>query len=441
LRGERTNALSAHNLTSASDAAKRARRFDSAPRNEQLNRNGDPDVESPSEEDLKQKLDSLQAAYEEQRTTNSQLKRDHQEELLAINSSCKELEQNLSAVNSNHKELGRKYTALEQKCQGLVNSSNQLNLKHATDVEEQNRASQEIARLREDISDRNGERQYLQAKLDDLKALHIRSINSVGTGLEPVTDKTFEDNFRNLQDKVGDWSRKISKHKGEGHPTAAIDLTSVHRLPARVNDINRLKLAKLIETAAWDFLEDAVFSRWLPGFDEDAQEHLNGILHAVQLGDATSTRERAEYWRAYTASLLFQNFEIKRMFEARAKDLSNKFMASILVNAAPMERYTMALFEIVHSAIVVGAQMRCQRGIYEIDNAVQLGVPYDSSKMINQDFTDENEEYGDNSRVWCILSNGWVKRDHRSSESRMQVCKARVFIEVVREDIQEVSCY
>ena len=157
--------------------------------------------------------------------------------------------------------------------------------------------------------------------------------------------------------------------------------------------------------------------------------------------DTTSTGERAEYWRAYTVSLLFQNFDSKRISEERAKDLSNIFMARVSVNATSMERYAMTLFEIIHSAIIMSTQMRCQRSIYEIDNSVQLGAPYDSSKMINQDFTDENEEYGDSARVRCILSNGWVRRDHRSSETRMQVCKARVFIEVASGDIQGAPCY
>ena len=198
----------------------------------------------------------------------------------------------MSAVDSNRKELEQKYTAPQHGYQGLVNRFNQLNQKYVHDTEARkksyysmkNRAEQEITSLEEVVDLCNEERQCLQAKLDDLKALHIRSVNSVSTGLEPITDKTFEDKFRNLQDIVGDWSRKISKHKGEGPSTAAIDLANVHRLPARVSDIGRLRLAKLIETAVWDFLEDNVFSRWLPGLGQDGQENLNGILSAVQLG-------------------------------------------------------------------------------------------------------------------------------------------------------------
>ena len=271
MRDERTT----YNLASASNAAKRASQLDSAFRNERLNRNSDPEVEPSSKEDLKRKLNSLEAAYDEQYAINNQLKKTHEERLSAV-----------------HKEWEQKYTALEQKHEDLANRFGQLDLKYANDAKAwnksyfsmKNRAEDDTARLREAKNRHNEERQCLQAKLDELNALHIRSVNSVGTGLEPITGKTFEDKFRSLQDKVGDWSRKISKQTGEGHHTAVIDLTSAHRIPARVSDINQLRPTKLIETAAWDFLEDTVLSRWLPGFGEDDQERLNEMLRAIQLG-------------------------------------------------------------------------------------------------------------------------------------------------------------
>jgi len=42
----------------------------------------------------------------------------------------------------------------------------------------------------------------LKAKLDELHASHIRSVNSVGTGLDPISDKTFEDRFRCIHDEA-----------------------------------------------------------------------------------------------------------------------------------------------------------------------------------------------------------------------------------------------
>jgi len=46
------------------------------------------------------------------------------------------------------------------------------------------------------------EKTQLKKRLDTLQTSHIQSVNSVGTGLEPISDQTFEDRFRALQDEV-----------------------------------------------------------------------------------------------------------------------------------------------------------------------------------------------------------------------------------------------
>jgi hypothetical protein len=46
------------------------------------------------------------------------------------------------------------------------------------------------------------ERQQLKAKLDGLTNAHVQSVSSVGTGLEPISDQTFDDRFRALRDSV-----------------------------------------------------------------------------------------------------------------------------------------------------------------------------------------------------------------------------------------------
>jgi SMC interacting uncharacterized protein involved in chromosome segregation len=42
----------------------------------------------------------------------------------------------------------------------------------------------------------------LKRNLQELQADHVRSVNSIGTGLESIADKTFEDTFRGLQKQV-----------------------------------------------------------------------------------------------------------------------------------------------------------------------------------------------------------------------------------------------
>jgi hypothetical protein len=216
------------------------------------------------------------------------LRQDNKDLLNKFNQLRLDYDDDIGGWNSTYKKLEQKYTALRQENKDLLNKSDRLRVRYDTDIEHWKGSyystKKDIAHLRKVINHHDEDRQYLQSKLDELEALHIRSVNSVGTGLEPITDKTFEGDFRNLQDKLGDWSRKIFKHKGEGHPTAAIDLTSAYRLPAKVNNVNQLKLTKLIEMAAWDFLEDTVLSRWLPWLGEDGQKSMNELRVAVQLG-------------------------------------------------------------------------------------------------------------------------------------------------------------
>jgi len=46
------------------------------------------------------------------------------------------------------------------------------------------------------------EKDDLLSKYEELRVLNIRSISSVGTGLEPISDQTFQDKFRTLHRKV-----------------------------------------------------------------------------------------------------------------------------------------------------------------------------------------------------------------------------------------------
>lgn len=41
-----------------------------------------------------------------------------------------------------------------------------------------------------------------KAKFDELNSLHIRSVNLVATGLEPISDQEFKTSIRGLQDQV-----------------------------------------------------------------------------------------------------------------------------------------------------------------------------------------------------------------------------------------------
>lgn len=85
-----------------------------------------------------------------------------------------------------------------------------------------------------------------------------------------------------------------------------------------------------------------------------------------------------------------------------------------------------ALREIFHAIFITAAELRCQRGLYEVEQ-LQPGVEFDEDLMDDLD----NKEFGSEVKmvVKVVLSNGIVKRPCRGSEEVIgRVCKPRVLI-------------
>jgi len=96
-----------------------------------------------------------------------------------------ELEDDYKKLDSTKNQLEAKCKQLESICRGLRKTQEEENAKAILAVEE-----------------RTSERDHLKSKLLELQAQHVRSVNSVGTGLEHISDQTFKDNFRTQHDKV-----------------------------------------------------------------------------------------------------------------------------------------------------------------------------------------------------------------------------------------------
>jgi len=89
----------------------------------------------------------------------------------------------------------------------------------------------------------------------------------------------------------------------------------------------------------------------------------------------------------------------------------------------------MALQDILHSVMYLAARLRCQRGVYEVDESVQLGDPYNDETMV--DIKDPDVE--DHATVSCIISRGLVKRPYKgATDVEELICKARVLVTVKR---------
>lgn len=90
-----------------------------------------------------------------------------------------------------------------------------------------------------------------------------------------------------------------------------------------------------------------------------------------------------------------------------------------------------ALQQRLRKAMVLAAELKCQRGAYELDDNIMIGDPYDETRMDDVGFTEDTCE---TPVVSCILSKGWVRRPFAGAERvDSRVYKARVLVEEARK--------
>jgi hypothetical protein len=74
----------------------------------------------------------------------------------------------------------------------------------------------------------------------------------------------------------------------------------------------------------------------------------------------------------------------------------------------------------------LASELKCQRGVYEMDSNIQVGDLYDDLRM--EDATCA-EDVGEGAIVGVVLSKGWVKRPFRGAQHVEEIiCKARVLV-------------
>lgn len=93
------------------------------------------------------------------------------------------------ALEDENKKLKRK---LHRQQDDFEKGYNELNRKYENELR---KAASERFEHQEQIA-------YLEQRHEELTASHIRSVSSIGTGLEPISDETFEREFRKLHDDV-----------------------------------------------------------------------------------------------------------------------------------------------------------------------------------------------------------------------------------------------
>ncbi|KAF8544621.1 hypothetical protein BDD12DRAFT_481318 [Trichophaea hybrida] len=172
------------------------------------------------------------------------------------------------------------------------------------------------------------------------------------------------------------------------------------------------------------------------------------FISNVHTLDKSEGNGRSEYWRAYTISLLFQNPSVRQGLGRDEKGPAHLIALFYAVQTNPAEledKFYLTFKELLHSASELAVELRCQRGVYEVDHDIRIGDVYDDSKMTDvtfstADFDDEEEITQKQAFVSCIIAKGVVRRSFPgSTEVEKQLSKARVLVRV-HEPGRPVGC-
>ncbi|KAF8247381.1 hypothetical protein K440DRAFT_661488 [Wilcoxina mikolae CBS 423.85] len=280
-----------------------------------------------------------------------------------------------------------------------------------------------------------------KSKFEALQASHIRSVNNVGTGLEPISDQEFETRFQALHDEVGVWSRKAFKQRGElCSPEQLEDILRQIITPRdHIQAISTLRLPRLVETIVWEYIERNILTVWFPSMPVKVLDHMNNLQGWIRAGDKSDGNGRSEYWRAYTISLLFQNSVVRQGLGRDEEGPAHLIALFYAVQTNPVQledKFYQTFKELLRSASELAAELRCQRGVYEVDQDIRIGDVYDDSKMTDVTFStadldDEEENTQKQAFVSCIIAKGVVRRPFPgSAEVEKQLSKARVLVRV-----------
>ncbi|KAI5812786.1 hypothetical protein BZA77DRAFT_323317 [Pyronema omphalodes] len=361
-------------------------------------------------------------------------------EIAKLKSTIEKKEKDLAYWQNTYTELRAEYDSIKQAYEGSVKNVKNLEEDKETLKQSRNKHKEKAERLEralEEEKSTSAERlqtyqnalEAEKARFSKLTTEHIKSINSVGTGLEPITDEYFIKAFRTLQDQVGGWCRKTFKGK-EMRPLHELPDSLREALSQRVRENAGLKFAQFAETALWYFIEHKFFL-WFPGFPLEMQPQLQHINNLIRRGDLSEDKTRTEFWRAYTASMIFQMPDTPATLDDCNEEIN--FILPALMQMATAffswdDNLIPAFVDIIRTATLLAAQLRCQRSVYEID--YYLDSPYDETTMTSVDFDLDDEETEKRQAViTAVIARGIVKRPYAGSrEIHAVISKPRVKI-------------
>lgn len=106
----------------------------------------------------------------------------------------------------------------------------------------------------------------LQSKIDQLSNLHVRSVNGISTGVDPISDKTFSKKLSAHHSATARWCRRNAGGTKLGDIFSGIsaELQEFFRTHCHKDAIRVLTLSQAVDKVLWVNLHAHTIGSWLP---------------------------------------------------------------------------------------------------------------------------------------------------------------------------------
>lgn len=108
----------------------------------------------------------------------------------------------------------------------------------------------------------------LQLKVEELSNLHVRSMNGIGAGIDPITDQNFGTMLENHHKSSSYWCRKNfgpgGRQLGDTYDQLSEPLKTYFTAQCHESEVRSLPLSRAADLVLWKVLHDSALKPWFP---------------------------------------------------------------------------------------------------------------------------------------------------------------------------------
>ncbi|TGZ77593.1 hypothetical protein EX30DRAFT_343957 [Ascodesmis nigricans] len=259
-----------------------------------------------------------------------------------------------------------------------------------------------------------------EKKFEDLLSTHASTVIGMGTGLESISDDTFEKKIAALQTAVRELCRRPSVGRKVDWDA---EVFQGENWRGRVKEGRKafdeqkgecwFKPNHAMQAVTWIYLEEKVFKRWYPEIGEEEERVCRWMEQHVRNGDKSEHQQKAAQWLALTRSRLFTDNSLAptALLLYTHLDALHALYTSIFPASPPsISAIRQKLTEVLTFAIKLVCEMRCQRGEYVLDDELRPIDRYEAKRMTEATMKEGVFELEGRAEVELVIARRWERR-------------------------------